>query len=80
MPSWAWQKKLWIVLQRRSGQGCSSPRWYWVKKGISDSMFQMPELYTRVCAYACWIGRLARDISVGPSQLSYSAFYTVLLV
>ena len=36
-------------------------------------MFQTPGLYTRVCAYACWIGRLARDISVGLSQLSYIA-------
>ena len=34
----------------------------------------------RVFVYACWIGRLARDISVGLLQLSYSAFYTALLV
>ena len=36
--------------------------------------------HTTVCAYVCRIGRLARDISVGLSQLSYSAFYTALLV
>ena len=47
---------------------------------MSDSLFQTLGLYKRVCAYACWIGLLTRDISVGLSQLSYSAFYAALLV